>query len=514
MLHAIAPGFAYDQRMEQLSGLDASFIYMEGPRTPMHIGAVYIIDAAHSPEFSYRTFVEHVRTRLPLVPLLRKSVVEVPLDLGRPFWINDADFDLSAHLPKVGCPRPGGAEDLMDLAARVFSRPLDRSRPLWEIMFVDGVDSVPGISPDSFALISRIHHAAVDGVSGTEVMGALLDFTDQPRPVDMDDPFSPERRPTAVEMVRKSYSGIGKRSLSFARFIGDVIKGGAHIAKTRVIERHDPPPRLFSAPSTIFNATVSTRRSFGGAEFELAAIKELRGKVEGATVNDVLLAICAGGLRRYLLRRERLPERPMVCMAPISVRSREEQGAMGNRVSAMLVDLATDEDDTLERLDRIRRCTRGAKRESAALPADRIMEFVPSETAALAARAYVRTRMADRHRPVFNLVITNVPGPPRPVYLAGGRVDGIYGTAPVFDGMGLILVLFSQGGRVSVGITACHAIMPDVRDFEQDLRDAFDELALEAPAEPPEIPEDLSELQQAMKRLDDTVNRIQQGLKG
>ncbi len=513
--------------MEQLSALDAAFIYLESPRTPMHIGGVYLIDGATAgPDFGYRTVRDHVESRLAIARTFRQRLIEVPLSMGHPYWIEDPDFDLDLHMPHVGVPRPGGKSELMRLAADLFARPLSRQRPLWEMVFVDGLDDYPGLSPGSFALIARVHHAAVDGVSGAEIMGALLDPEPRARRLTPPDDWHPERVPSGIELVARSYGRIGAKSVDLARILAKTLTGAGSLVSRTLEESLERPPMPMTAPRTILNSRVGPHRSFGGVEFPLDRIRRIRDLVPGTTVNDVLLAVCAGALREWLGARDELPDQPLIAMVPMSVRARDEETAMGNRVTALLVELATQIADPHERLLRIHRSAAGAKGYGRALPANELMELVPSETAALASRLYLRMRGSDRHRPFFNLVITNVPGPPVPIYLAGARVHGHVGTAPLFDGLGLILVIFSLAGQISIGITSCREVMSDVAEMETLLERSL--AALEAePATDPEslragIEADqverrpalerttLSQLHEATDRLEEALERLEQ----
>ncbi len=474
--------------MEQLSALDAAFVYLESPRTPMHIGGVYLIDGATAgPDFGYQTVRAHVESRLGVARTFRQRLVEVPLTLGHPYWIEDPDFDLDLHLPHVGVPRPGGKAELMRLAADLFARPLSRQRPLWEMAFVDGIDGYPGMSPGSYALIARVHHAAIDGVSGAEIMGALLDPDPEARRKLPPDRWRPERVPNGVELVARSYGKVGSKSIDLAKILGRTLTGAGSLAGRTLSETLERPPLPMTAPRTVLNSRVGRHRRFGGVEFPLDRIKEIRGRVPGTTVNDVLLAVCAGALRDWLAARGELPPEPLVAMVPMSVRAEDGKAAMGNRVTALLVELATHVDDPHERLLRIHRSAAGAKGYGRALPANELMEFVPSETAALASRLYLRLRGSDRHRPFFNLVITNVPGPPVPIYLAGARVHGHVGTAPLFDGMGLILVIFSLAGKISIGITSCPEVMADVTEMEALLERSLETLEAPVTSDPREL---------------------------
>ena len=349
------------------------------------------------------------------------------------------------------------------------------ARPLWELNFVEGIDTVPGLAPGSFALISKVHHAAIDGASGAELMGALLDVTDKPRTIPGDDDWQSEEVPGTFSLVSSAYSQIGGKALELGKFVGEVALASARLRSAQKVERINPPPTLFSAPKTPFNANITTSRTFWGLDFEFDRFRRLRKAAPGTTINDVVLAICAGALRAYLLEHDTLPDEQMVAMAPVSVRDDSHKGSMGNQVSAMLVGLATDMEDPLQRLRQIGENTHSSKLYSSALPANKITEFIPSETAAAAVRLYTRTRLGGRHRPFFNLVITNVPGPPMPLYLAGARITAHFGMAPVLDGLGLIIVVFTYAGRISFGLTAGSKILPDPERldacFHQSLAD-------------------------------------------
>lgn len=472
--------------MQMLSAQDATFIYLESDHSPMHIGGVYMIDSRDAPAgFGYDAFCEHIRSRLPCSPVFRQRLVEAPLSLSHPCWINDPDFRLQRHLPRLELPSPGGRPELMQLAAQVFGRALDRSRPLWELSFVEGLDRVPGLAAGSFAVITKVHHAAVDGGSGVELMGALLDLQAKPRDVDLADPWRPEEIPASAKLVAAAYSGLGRKSVELGRLAGEVAAGAIRVYSTRRARRIDPPPMLLTAPPSILNQAVSSSRTYDGVEFDFERIRRIRQVVPVATVNDVVLAVCAGGLRRYLMNRKALPAKPLIAMAPVSVRQDRQKGGMGNQVSAMLVSLATDEADPALRLLQICHSTQASKVYSSALPANRIAEFIPSETLAAASRLYTRTRLGGRHRPFFNLTITNVPGPPVPLYLAGARIQQQFGMAPILDGLGLIIVVLSYAGRLSLGITSCYTVIPDPARLGDCLEKALGELETAVANAPP-----------------------------
>ncbi|MEM9532169.1 MAG: wax ester/triacylglycerol synthase family O-acyltransferase [Pseudomonadota bacterium] len=497
--------------MRPLSGLDAAFLYLENARSPMHIGSVWLLDAADAPpDYGYEVFREHIRNRLPLAPLMRERLLEIPFNLTHAQWLRDPDFELDFHLPHVALPRPGGLEEIRDLATQYFSRPLNRSRPLWELTFVEGVDGVPGLAPGSWALISRVHHAAIDGGSGAELMGTLLDPTRVPREVPTDDGWEPEEPPSMAKLALGAAARLGIKTRSVGGFVKGAAAGAARLYGAARVARLKPPTLPFSAPSTIFNAPISAQRTFWAVDLDLERIKALKNASPGVTVNDVVLAVCAGGLRAYLEEKDALPDKPLVAMAPISVRTRDQKGSMGNQVSAMLVGLETDVADPRRRLKRIHGNTTRSKTYAGAVPANRLIEMIPTATAALAARLYSRTAAGDGRRPFFNLVITNVPGPQQPLYLAGARVVATYGTAPLIDGLGLILVIFSYAGRLSIGITSCTSVVPDPERLGAQIAQSLDEL--EAALQPPDS-RALRDLAPPVDRLRETVSRLEAYLK-
>ena len=446
--------------MEKLSALDATFIYLESEHSPMAIGGVYVIDAKDVPGgFSYNSWYTLVGKRLKLSTVFRQRLVEVPLALSFPYWINDPDFDLKKHLPSVSLPEPAGMAELMQLAASAWSRMLDRERPLWDITFVSGVDTISGISKGSFALITRVHHAAVDGKASTEMMTAILDATSEIRNVGDEDGWVAEKLPSTLGVIGQSWSKAASKVVELAEFVGKTTLDTVNLRIDKQLKEAEPPPRILSAPPTLFNQPIASERTFWGRNFDFDRLRAIRKSVPGVTINDVVLAICAGGLRNYLAERDELPKEPLVAMAPISVRGGQE--GTGNQVSAMLVSLATDSGDALKRLERIRANTQRSKVHASALPANRITDFLPSETLAAAARVYTRTRLGGRHRPFFNVTITNVPASPFPLYVAGARIHSMFGMAPILDGLGLILVVVSYDGKLSIGITSCKQIVPD-----------------------------------------------------
>jgi diacylglycerol O-acyltransferase len=461
--------------MEELSGLDASFLYLETPKIPMHIGGVSIIEGS----LKFDDFRQFVQDRLHNVDKLTQKLAMVPMSLDRPYWVEDPDFDLSLHLHRTALPRPGGWKELRYLAARLFAQHLDRERPLWEFIFVEGLDSIPQVPKGSVAMISKVHHAGFDGKSGADLMTMLYDVSPKPRPVTPALPKVIEEIPGSVDLMAKSAYHFLTRPGKLPGLLWDTGKSTLKAGYLTRSQGVTLPTMPFSAPKTRFNDTVESARVWNSAILDINRVKALRKVVQGATLNDVILAICAGALRRYLLKKNELPDKPLVAMVPISTRTGEEKNAMGNQVSAMYVQLATDIEDPIKRLEKIYHNTVIGKLYQEAIDAKSLMgyaELIPFGLAAVAARFYTRAAIAKRHNPFFNVVITNVPGPQIPLYLAGHKLIVTMGTAPIFDGMGLIMPICSYNGTISISPTSAANLMPDLDDFTRYILQSANEL--------------------------------------
>lgn len=464
--------------MEQLSGLDAAFVYLDARNAPMHVGGLHVY-VPTAGQFGFDQFREHIAACIDTSPVFRRRLVQVPLRLGRPFWVDDPQFELDLHLQHSASPRPGGWEALRDLAARMFSRPLDPDRPLWHLTFVSGLDVSDRFPPGSFAVISRVHHAAADGLGTLDMFNAV--WSAEPR--------KPGRRrararrratepmPGPATLLKKSLGGVFKQPSEALDWARGLVRGSLGAGREFIAGDHHAPPMLFQAPRSPFNVPISSRRCFDAAVLPLDEIRAIRSAVPGATVNDVVLAICSGGLANYLLAYGNLPDDDLVAMAPISIRHQVHDG--GNRVSAMLVPLEVGARDPVERLRRIHGHAVDSKAYTEAVGAATLADtsrFVPYSLATAAAGLYSGLHLARYHRPPFNLVITNVPGPRDALYLGTAKLVEGYGTAPVLDGLGLILVVTSYMDTLSISATAAHEAVPDVERLVADIRASFAEL--------------------------------------
>ncbi len=464
--------------MQQLSGMDASFLYFETTAAPTHIGSVAIYDQSTAPggAVTFKGILANVERRLHLARCFRQKLVKSPLDFDHPYWLEDADFDLEFHVRHIALPHPGDWRQLCIQVARIHSRPLDLARPLWEMYVIEGLDNVEGVPAGAFAVLTKIHHAAIDGVSGAELAGALHDIAPDAEPPPPEERWVPEREPSFLELTARTTLNNMRNPFRLARALRRSAPG---LVKSFRGSPDDEVENSGPVPRTRFNGTISAHRVIEGRVFSLQDIRDIRKRVPGATVNDVILTVCAGALRKYLEFHKELPEESLVAMAPISVRSEDEEGAAGNKISAMSVTLYSDEPDPLERLRKVQRGTKASKATAEAIGARTmtdITQFMPGALAGLAARLYTRLGLANAVKPFLNTVITNVPGPQIPLYFTGARMVGLYGMGPVMDGMGIIHPVFSCSGRISISVTACRDMLPDPGFYAECLQASFDGL--------------------------------------
>jgi WS/DGAT/MGAT family acyltransferase len=462
--------------LRQLSGQDASFIYSEAPRMPQHIGGFSIYDPSTAPggAVTFKGILDHIRSRMMTLPSTYERMVRVPFDYDHPYWITDPDFDLEFHVRHIRLPQPGDWRQFCIQVARLQARELDLERPLWEMYVIEGLDNVDGVPPGCFALVSKTHHAAIDGVSGAEITSVIHDITPDAEAQPAGSPPPADAVPTPYELLARAGFNNAMRPQRFMEFLQRSIP--------LLQGRPTPEPQQGQtpAPRTRFSGNVTAHRVVEGRSFDLSEIRRMKSAVSGATVNDAVLAIVAGGLRRYLEAKGELPSEPLVVMAPISIRSADEKGALGNRVSAMTLPMPTNVADPLERLRAVYHATTAAKETANAIPASVLTdmnEFIPYALAGLAFRNAAAAGQASAATPSINTVVTNVPGPQTPLYFAGARMLKTFGMGPVMDGMGLIHPVFSYDGQIAVSVTSCREMLPDPEFYSECLQASFDELA-------------------------------------
>jgi WS/DGAT/MGAT family acyltransferase len=477
--------------MQQLTGLDTSFLNMETATTYGHVSGLSLFDPAGGSSATGSPLEDTkalIMERIHLLPPYRRRLVEVPFGLDHPYWIEDPDFDLEFHVRHIGLPPPGDDQQLAEQVSRIVARPLDRSRPLWELYVIEGLKG--GL----VAQLTKIHHCTIDGVSGTEMLATLLDVTQEPRKVDPPRrAWRPEPEPTQLEMLARGALAVAGTPRKGFRLARQAVRHLPQLASSAGIELpgadsvqrllgRTPDPMLSEAPTTAprtsFNDRISPHRRFAFGSLSLDEVKEIKSAL-GVTVNDVVLGMCAGALRKFLEERKELPADPLIAMVPVSIRTEEQKGTFGNQVSAMGASLHTDVADPIQRLQRIHDSMSVAKEKHQALPATLLQDFAqfaPPAVAARAARVIARATVADWIDVPFNVVISNVPGPQFPLYGIGSKLVATYPVSAINDGIGLNITVQSYNGSLDFGLVACRELLPDIWDLMDDLRYALREL--------------------------------------
>ncbi|MCW2501432.1 MAG: conserved hypothetical rane protein [Frankiales bacterium] len=470
--------------MQQLTGLDAAFLAMETHAVFGHVGSVCLLDPATSPDpVTLAKVTALIEDRLHLMPPFRRRLVTVPLGLDQPYWIEDPDFDIEYHVRELALPEPGDDRQLAEQAARLHARPLDRSRPLWELYLIHGLQG--GLK----AIYSKVHHAAIDGVSGGDILTAILDLSAEGRTVERP-PWQGESEPSAVSMLTRSALSLAGHPLRAARMTYGLARSLPTLARSPVRPRLPVVDRLLGrddgivlssgglrAPATPFNKAISPHRRWAFRSLPLDEVKAVK-NATGGTVNDVVMALSAGALRRWLLAHDALPEGPLVAAVPVSVRTEAEKGTAGNKVSTMIAALPTHLADPLARLYACSAAMSSAKEQHGALPAtllSDVTQFAMPALAGQAARLAARVRLVERVSP-FNLFISNVPGPNLPLYYAGCRLLGYYPLSAIADGQGLNITVCSLDGKLHFGVIADRELVPDVEAMTGYLVEELDVL--------------------------------------
>ncbi len=458
--------------MQWLSGLDASFLYLETPAQPLHVCSVMELDTTTMPGgYDFARLRDELDLRIKAMPQFREKLADSPLNLDHPVWVEDRDFDIDRHLFRIGLPAPGGRAELSEITGHLAGVPLDRSRPLWETWVIEGVDGVDPRDGGRVAVLIKMHHSAMDGVTGANLMSQLCSTEpDAPAP----EPVAGPGDASELEIVVGGLKRFLGRPLHLVNTLPGTLTSVANtVARIRSGETMAAP---FAAPKTAFNEAITGRRNIAYAQLDLADVKKVKDHF-GVKINDVVMALVAGVLRKFLDDRGELPETSLVAQVPVSVHGRSDRPGR-NQVSGMFSALQTQIADPAERLRSIAAANAVAKEHSSAIGATLLQDwsqFAAPAVFGLAMRLYAGTTLTAR-RPVHNLVVSNVPGPQESLYFLGNRVAAMYPLGPVFHGSALNISVLSLDGKLDVGLISCPDVLPDLWELADDFAAAMTEL--------------------------------------
>lgn len=450
--------------MDRLSGLDASFLYLESGAQLMHVCGLIVVDPATIPGgYDFGEFKSELSRRVSGIAMFNRKLKFVPGGFDFPVWVTDEEFDIDRHVHRLAVPAPGGERELSEVAGHLAGIPLDRSRPLWEMYVIEG------LANGQLAVFSKMHHASVDGVSGSNMISYLCSLEPDAPPLDPGtDPSvnAHQRAPSDLELIGRGVVATAGKPWQLAKLVAPTARTLVEsVSRARQGTAMAAP---LTAPRTSFNGTITGHRSIAFADIALDDIKAIKAAIPGATVNDVVLALSGGALRRYLLYRGELPASSLMASVPVSVRTESKRTAGRNKVSSMFCRLGTDVEDPRERITAMSVANANAKDHHKAVPADTLQEwaeFAAPRTFGLAVRMVSDLRLAEKVPVIHNLVISNVPGPPVPLYFMGARIDALYPLGPIFHGAGLNITVMSNNGEMHIGAIACSELMPQVWDL-------------------------------------------------
>ncbi|BBZ33125.1 WS/DGAT/MGAT family O-acyltransferase [Mycolicibacterium confluentis] len=458
---------------QRLSGLDASFLYLETASQPLHVCSLLELDTSSIPGgYTFDRLKDALALRVTAMPEFREKLTDSFLNLDHPVWVEDKDFDVDRHLHRIGLPSPGGRTELSQICGHIASLQLDRSRPLWEMWVIENIAGTDAHDGGRLAVFTKVHHAAVDGVTGANLMSQLCTTEpDAPPPVPVEAPGGAGQ----LEIAVRGLARFATRPVNLAtRVVPNTVS--TVVDTVRRAAKGSAMASPFRAPQTAFNTTITGHRNIAYAQLDLEDVKKVKNHFN-VKVNDVVMALVSGVLRQFLTDRGELPENSLVAMVPVSVHGRSDRPGR-NKVSGMFASLHTEIADPAERIKAIAEATSVAKEHSSAIAATLLQDwtqFAAPAVFGVAMRVYAGTRLTEA-RPVHNVVLSNVPGPQEPLYFLGAEVKAMYPLGPIFHGSGLNITVMSLSGKLDIGLISCPELLPDLWDMADDFAVSMEEL--------------------------------------
>lgn len=463
--------------MLQLSELDSSFLYLETERTPLHVGGVYVFKRPENSQLNFEHFQKIIESILGNEAFFRQRLVEYPLNLDLPVWADDPDFNITNHVSHINLAR--GTYTLLNLASDYLSKPLDRTRPLWQARFVEGLehDQEQQFTKDHFALLLKVHITAINGISGEDILSQLLHVSPEVKETEeAEHTWRPKPLPDTGSWIGAAYNNVFNIPSKLTLLAKETAASAFYSVLYEKLEKLDLPAGLMKVATTPINQKVSSKRQVENLEIPLTEVRNIKRQLNGVTTNDIMMGICAEALSNYLKGMAAQPKQDLIALAPISVRSTSLDIKSGNKLAATLFSLASIEEDPIKRILLIHEAATSSKSYEKAISANHLTELVPSCTAGLSARVYTEFLLAQKHKPMFNLPIINIPGPQFPLYFEDAELEKFICTTPLFDGIGLALMIVSYNGKYSITCTYNPEIMPLKKNFKHYLQEAFEKI--------------------------------------
>ncbi len=463
--------------MLQLSELDSSFLYLETERTPLHVGGIYVFKRpTQNCALTYDRFRKIMESILGNEPFFRQRLVEYPLNLDLPIWADDPEFNIENHISHEILANKH--QSLYRLASSYFSQPLDRTRPLWQAQFIEGLetDTEHAFTNEHFALLLKVHITAIDGISGEDILSQLLHVSPEERELEETKQWKPKPLPDTGSWIGAAYNNVLNIPSKLTLLAKETAAAAFYSVLYEKLENLHLPASLMRVASTPINQKITAKRQIENIEIPLSDVRNIKRRLANVTTNDVMMGICAEAISNYLKGMAAHPKQDLIALAPISVRSTSLDIKSGNKLAATLFSLASTEEDPIKRIRLIHEAAISSRSYDAAISASHLTELVPSCTAGLSARVYSEFLLAQKHKPMFNLPIINIPGPQFPLYFEDAELEKFISTAPLFDGIGLALMIVSYNGHYSITCTYNPDIMPLKKSFKLYLKDAFEDM--------------------------------------
>jgi diacylglycerol O-acyltransferase / wax synthase len=448
--------------MRTLSELDASFLFLESSRAPLHVGGTYTFRKKSSrSRFSFDRFKAIIESKLGNEQFFRQKLVEAPLNHELPIWCDDAQFDLDKHVHHIKLNTLAAPCSLEELSAKILNTPLDRDKPLWQAYYVDGLENEKDLDKTCFALILVTHIAALDASSGEDILSQLLDVSPKKTKLGPPKEWIPTELPSSGSLLEAAYN----KALTIPTAITGLLKDTASAAFYGVLyeqlQRLNLPATLLSVAATPLNKKVTSKRESSNIKVSFATIRDLKQHIDNVTTNDILIGICAEALSQYLKAHGTLPKAPLIALSPISVRSTSLHYRSGKQLTASLFSLITNEPNPIRRIHAIHEMAKSSNHYDDAISANRLTELVPTNMAALSARVYSEFLLAQKFKPMFNLPIINIPGPQFPLYFEDNELISLACNSPLYDGIGLTITIISYNGYYNINTTYCTDLVTD-----------------------------------------------------